>query len=429
MTPISDLHARLRTARRDHQRAEFVLASLLWELRRTRAYADRGHANVEQYAEVELDLGVRQVRDLIAIGRRLGELPALARAFADGQLGWTKAREVVRVATPETDSAWTSRAVVATNRDLERQVSAARPGEPPPAEDTWRAGPARVRLSLELDAAQAETLGAALVRLRHEGGFGPDAGDGLLLVEMARAALLQMDTAAEASGAPAAERYRITVRHCPTCERAHVGDRDATPEVLAEAACDAERLEKSGVPLSHVVPPATRRRVLERHGHRCAVPHCRNRLWVDLHHIRPRSLGGTHTESNLCPLCPTHHRLTHEGRLIVLVVDGALQFALPTGEIFGLRHDTISGAPGMAAVTARVAETVGWGGRIPREVSRRSGLDPATTATALGVLHAAGTLLESPDGTWHAAERLLPARPTWVSPAVRPVEGRRFDAE
>jgi hypothetical protein len=101
----TDLHTALRTARRAHQQAEYALATLLFELKTSRRFGERGHASVEDYAFAELDLPVRQTRDLIAIAKRLGRLPALAAAFQAGRLGYTKAREVVRIATPETDAA------------------------------------------------------------------------------------------------------------------------------------------------------------------------------------------------------------------------------------------------------------------------------------------------------------------------------------
>jgi hypothetical protein len=52
------------------------------------AFGERGRGSVEDYAFVELDLPVRQTRDLIAIAKRLHHLPALAEAFAAGRLGY-----------------------------------------------------------------------------------------------------------------------------------------------------------------------------------------------------------------------------------------------------------------------------------------------------------------------------------------------------
>jgi hypothetical protein len=190
-----DLHAQLRAARRAHQRAEASLAVLLFELKSTGRYTERGHATVESYADAELDLSVRQTRDLVAIGKHMRELPALAKAFSDGRLSATKAREVARVATPETDAAWTERACASTSRVLERQVAAARRGDTPPDDPAALPGSPRVTLRFDLSAADAEVVRATLARLRLQGGFGTDCDDGVLLADLARNALDAMEQA------------------------------------------------------------------------------------------------------------------------------------------------------------------------------------------------------------------------------------------
>jgi hypothetical protein len=55
--------------------------------------------------------------------------------------------------------------------------------------------------------------------------------------------------------------------------------------------------------------------VLRRDGGCCRVPGCRNATFVDVHHLRPRSEGGTHEIENLVTLCAAHHRAIHDGRL------------------------------------------------------------------------------------------------------------------
>jgi hypothetical protein len=39
---------------------------------------------------------------------------------------------------------------------------------------------------------------------------------------------------------------------------------------------------------------------------------CNQRYWIDIHHIKPRSEGGTDTAENLITLCSGHHRMKHE---------------------------------------------------------------------------------------------------------------------
>ena len=52
-----------------------------------------------------------------------------------------------------------------------------------------------------------------------------------------------------------------------------------------------------------------RLRILERDGWRCQV--CGNRQQLDIHHIFPRSRGGTDSQDNLTTLCRTCHGETH----------------------------------------------------------------------------------------------------------------------
>ncbi len=410
-----DLHAELRAARRAHQRAEFSLAVLLLELETSGRFTERGHTSVASYAEAEIDLTMRQARDLIAIARQMRVLPELARAFGDGRLGATKAREVARVATPDTDAAWTERACVSTSRVLERQVAAARRGEPPPDDPTAMPGSPRVTLRFELSAGDAEVVRATLARLRLLGGFGTDCDDGVLLADLARNALAVIDEAPDGAGAtpPTAERFRVSIHHCPDCENAHVGDPKAPHAVentyLACAECDAEVLDlRASTPrLTHAIPPATRRKVFEQHDHRCAVPHCRNRLWLDLHHIRPRHAGGDHRAENLICLCSGHHRLLHEGALSLVIEPGTRRptFVLPTGEVLAERGraETPPSLDEIAThVGARLRETPGESGR---DITRASG--PASAglvATALDVLRALGRAVVTVDDRWFAAE-------------------------
>jgi hypothetical protein len=58
---------------------------------------------------------------------------------------------------------------------------------------------------------------------------------------------------------------------------------------------------------------------IDRNGKRCA-----NTRWVQIHHLIPRSAGGTNHPSNLTTLCQFHHRQIHE-RLTSSVLDGSLQ--------------------------------------------------------------------------------------------------------
>ena len=65
-----------------------------------------GYASVEEYSAAVLDLTARQTRELLRIGRALPGLPLLSATMEAGELDWTKARELVRVLTPDNEEAW-----------------------------------------------------------------------------------------------------------------------------------------------------------------------------------------------------------------------------------------------------------------------------------------------------------------------------------
>jgi hypothetical protein len=65
------------------------------------------------------------------------------------------------------------------------------------------------------------------------------------------------------------------------------------------------------------VTPKVRALVLARDHHRCTVPGCEHRSFTQLHHLRPRALGGRHSPSNLVSLCSKHHQLLHDGLVAI----------------------------------------------------------------------------------------------------------------
>lgn len=50
-------------------------------------------------------------------------------------------------------------------------------------------------------------------------------------------------------------------------------------------------------------------------GTRCCYPNCSQSVGLEVHHIIPRSQGGTNKENNLIVLCPNHHHLADRGAI------------------------------------------------------------------------------------------------------------------
>lgn len=313
------VHDRLLAALRQRRAAERDAALLLRQVADERLHHALGYASIYDYAEQALDLSVRQARGLLQIGGVLPSHPALDAAFAAGALPWTKVRELARVVTPDTEAAWVEAASRHTSRELEGMVSASRIGEAPRLGDRDPRGSSRTRMVFDMEASDAAVLRDALALLRSQAGLrGTELDQGAALAALAQRVLADAD----GDGAPIGERYRVVVTRCADCGETHAADAEVGETVVAQAGCDAEVVDLRPGPhrghLTRTIPPSARRVALHRDGLRCAVPGCRCRLWLDVHHLRSRATGGTHDVENLITLCPLHHRLVHDGLLALV---------------------------------------------------------------------------------------------------------------
>jgi len=127
-----ELNRLLLDVRREQRSAEYRLAKLLAELADQRLFQQLGYATLCHFSDTVLGLHRRQTRALCALGQGLPELPALDTAFEAGELGWTKAREVLRVATPQTVGLWVDFAMGHNSGVLERAVAECHRGDSPP---------------------------------------------------------------------------------------------------------------------------------------------------------------------------------------------------------------------------------------------------------------------------------------------------------
>jgi hypothetical protein len=102
----------------------FVLARIAARLVASRAWERLGFARLADYARERTGLSARQLQDLARTSERLAALPALEAALAAGRLGWSQARLVARVATPEDEARWIAFARQVPVRALEHAVRA-----------------------------------------------------------------------------------------------------------------------------------------------------------------------------------------------------------------------------------------------------------------------------------------------------------------
>jgi hypothetical protein len=294
---------------------------------RERVHRHLGYGAFAEYTDRHLGYCHRTTADKLRTAEALEQLPELARAQQEGRLHASAVRELARVATAETESAWIEAARGRRVREIERMVSGRARGDSP----TSAPRPELEKHVLRFEVS-AETLAAfrdAIRRINEQSGEKLDDDSALLL--MARAALSTRAGDGDANSLGRAN-YQVTLFECDHCKRAFQPagpDRvQITTATLETGRCDAQQIdlthgsaprgEVAGAPrATQSVPPAVRRQVLLRDLKTCKIPNCRNTLALDVHHIQPRSEGGTHDAQNLVALCSAHHRAVHCGELHV----------------------------------------------------------------------------------------------------------------
>jgi hypothetical protein len=285
----------------------------VWLLRALRAKVHRhlGHGSFAEYVERLFGYNYRTTEDKLRTAEALESLPVMTRALNDGQIHWSAARELSRVAIAETEREWLLAARGCTVRQIEKLGSGRVPGDRPtdPADPTLE----RHVLRFEVTAETMATFREAVKRLRKESDERLD--DDAVLLLMAREVLAGKRDEGHAS-------YQVAVNVCEHCRQgtqaANGEDVRVDPAVVETAECDAQLLPTHvGERATQTIRPARRRAVMRRDGGRCVVPGCRHATFVDVHHVRPRCEGGGDEVENLVVLCAAHHRAVHRGALKV----------------------------------------------------------------------------------------------------------------
>ncbi len=142
-------------------------------------YRDLGYASMPQYARVELGYSETRIGDFMRLVQKLERLPAVKEALPE--IGYTKAREIVQVASPRTAAKWVAEARTSSRAQLVQKVkrvkaqAAARPGAAlftPPADEPLLAEEVPVRMAVEFTPEQHARWEALWEQARRRGATG-----------------------------------------------------------------------------------------------------------------------------------------------------------------------------------------------------------------------------------------------------------------
>lgn len=283
------------------------------------------------------DFSICTAREKVRVAHALKTQPCVASAFASGTLSYSKARLLTRVVTPANEKQLVCFAEKTTTARVAARCIELRYGTVESVDETNRAYAARslrihrdrdrgvVTFTIELPVETGELLEKAIDRARDatpcetpelvDERWSAQQADGI--VAMANAYLAGNGD----ENAATADNYRVTV-HVDQSALANGEGRSGLPlESVKRLCCDGDAVviveDDNGEPLSvgrktRTVPTAIKR-ALEARDRGCTFPGCKNKRFVDAHHVRHWSAGGETSIDNLMLLCSRHHRLVHEG--------------------------------------------------------------------------------------------------------------------
>ena len=352
--------------------------ALIAEFDRREAWAEWGVKSCAHWLNWKCGLDLGAAREKLRVAHALEQLPRIAAAMENGSLSYSKARAMTRVADTATEEYFLNVALHGTAHQVEKLVRVfrrAKESQELSREAQQQANRSlswfhdedgslviKARLPAEAGAVFLRALEAAANELPP-----PDVSAATSLEPVQSRTARRADALAlmaegflanDQQPLSGGDRQQIVVHvDAQTLKHDHAGrcELEDGPGIAAETArrlaCDASLVvlieNEQGEPLNigrktRTIPPALRR-ALKSRDHGCRFPGCTHARFVDGHHVQHWAQGGETSLSNLVSLCRFHHRLLHEGRVVVQVLDdGAFRFVRPDGQSFDSR---VPGAP------------------------------------------------------------------------------------
>jgi len=349
-------------------------------------------------------ISLSAAREKVRTAQALRTLPAIAAAFAEGKLSYSKVRALTRVAQAHNEDLLLAYALEASLPRVEercRQIRNVQPESTHAAQRVWERRSLTVwrdeahgtlRLTVELPIEDGELIVNALDCAVAAGEVSAGVEPGIngetqgiawqaqqadALVAVVKAYLDGGGAGGERSGT--ADHSLVVVHVDDAALREEAGRSDLPLETVRRLTCDGAVLtvvdDEEGNPLDvgrkQCTVPTALKRALEARDRGCTFPGCHRQRYLDAHHLHHWSKGGETSLENLTLLCTYHHRLLHEGGFKVeREGDAALRFlradgrAIPRG---GYRiedfidddigaEDTNPSREGFCTATVQVAE-------------------------------------------------------------------------
>ena len=343
--------------------ANYRWLTLIAEFDRRNGWCDGKLASCAHWLNYKVGLNLGAAREKLRVAHALKALPKISASMARGEISYSKARALTRIASEATEDGLLMIALHGTAYHVERVVKYYRKAEH--AEELRREERQleRCRFTSWYDsdgsfvfhgrmpalagAAFEKALDAAMdavpmmeppspakypfdwVDPKEERDalrpYGERRADALAMIAES---FLEHGAASKSS----ADRYQIVVHvdamtlkegRDGRCELEH--GPTLPVETARRLACDASLVpmveNENDEPLrvgrkTRIIPPAMRRALRSR-DEGCRFPGCTFHQYVDAHHVEHWADGGETNLSNLITLCRSHHRMVHKGEIVI----------------------------------------------------------------------------------------------------------------
>jgi len=337
LTPIEALDARILQLCTGLNAATYELLVRIREFDERGGCLKWGLDNTATWLAWRCDLSAATAREKVRVAHALKHLPAVSAAFATGELAYSKVRALTRVANGDNEAALVAFALRNTASHVAEYCRELRMGSPDSRDIAERAfanrslrihrdaerGTLSVTVELPLDA--GELLEKALDKARDDECLQiPDLVDTAWSTRQADAFVRMLREYLQGSvneARSSSDRYLVHIHVDQSALAGEVGRSSVPIETVKRLCCDGRAVvlteTAEGEPLSigrqsRIVPKGIERAVRARDHDTCRFPGCRNRRFVDIHHIEHWANGGETAVDTLMLLCAKHHALVHE---------------------------------------------------------------------------------------------------------------------
>ncbi len=359
-------HEAIKSALEARDKAEHC--SLLWfaEILKRKLYRELGYSSIKHYAMSKLGFSKSQFYGFQNLCLQLEKLPIVKQKIESGELGYTKAQALLPVIDKTNEKEWAEYAEEHSRRDLQEVVKQAKKQaeEKAAGQPSLIAVPKKlppvvvpVNVNLKMSPTQFARYESLWEQVRKRRNAPADKIEALLAImefyvagisipkklqtfendkselqcEGQKSSRLDNPVVGKPEGGNqqasnpevtkpmvAKPPVQIHIHKCPECSAATVqtskGELQLSETELERALCDCQ-ISQPNQRNTTSIPPAIRRKVLARARNKCQRPGCGHTGFLEIHHIVPRSQGGTNDPDNLICVCSGCHKMLHDGLL------------------------------------------------------------------------------------------------------------------